>query len=264
VTTRQAYAFDNDSRHATSHHDALTKLLDGFTIARADELVDLRGARCLEVAAGGGGFAGWLAEQVGEGGEVLATDLKPGHIAEHPRLVVRQHDITSDPLDGTFDFVHARLLLNHLPQRREVLHRLAGVLRPGGVLLTEDFHPMPGPEFVAYAPEPAIAEVLARYQDAHMEVLSRHGNDRGWSRRALAVMVEEGLAEVGTVLHATSWRGGGAGCQLLAAGLDQLRSEFTEVGMRPEELDQVRALFGDPRVVIHGHRLYSTAGRRPA
>src|SRR5690242_21172333 len=34
---------------------------------------------------------------------------------------------------------HARLLLEHLPSRDDVLESLAGALRPGGWLLVEDF-----------------------------------------------------------------------------------------------------------------------------
>lgn len=263
MTAPRVYAFDNDSGHAVAHHDALTQVLDGYTTQQVTELVDLDGARCLEVAAGGGGFALWLAERVGPNGSVLATDLKPGRIPSHPRLEIRQHDITSDPLDGGYDLVHARALLNHLPQRRAVLSRLAAAVRPGGVLLVEDFDPLPGPDIVAYAPTAEATALLAKYQDAHERVLNSHARDRNWSRSAFRAMTEEGLTEVDSVVFGRVWRGGGPGLQLLRAGLEQLADELIAAGLTVEELDQVRVLFSDPRVALHGHRLYSTSGRKP-
>jgi 2-polyprenyl-3-methyl-5-hydroxy-6-metoxy-1,4-benzoquinol methylase len=40
---------------------------------------------------------------------------------------------------GRYDLIHARLVLSHLPQRRDVLARLVQALRPGGWLVVEDF-----------------------------------------------------------------------------------------------------------------------------
>jgi tRNA A58 N-methylase Trm61 len=38
------------------------------------------GWRCAEVGAGGGSLALWLADRVGNTGQVIATDLDPGHL----------------------------------------------------------------------------------------------------------------------------------------------------------------------------------------
>jgi protein-L-isoaspartate O-methyltransferase len=117
-STPRRYPFDNDSPFANAHHEALAALLDPVTQWRIGELLNLPGASCLEVAAGSGSIAGWLAEQVGPSGRVLALHTKPDLIAAHPRIQVRQHDITTGAPAGGYDLVHARLLLNHLPSRR--------------------------------------------------------------------------------------------------------------------------------------------------
>jgi SAM-dependent methyltransferase len=260
---QRTYAFDNDSTHAGGHHDALSGLLDDVTTWRLTDLVDLKGKRCLEVAAGGGGVARWMAECVGDEGEVVATDIKPQHIPPHPRLSAIQHDIVTEPVPGTFDVIHTRLLLNHLPARREILHKLASALNPGGLLLTEDFDPTRPAEIVALAPSSGAAALIARYQEVHLGLLVSHGNDRTWSKRAYAAMVEEGLTDVESVVNGRSWRGGSPGCRLLTAGMAQLRGELVAAGMTDSELDQLRGLFNDPRVVLHGHLLNSTSGRRP-
>ena len=75
------------------------------------------GWRCLEVGAGRGSMAAWLAERVGPDGQVVAIDIDVGYLArlDVPNLVVRRHDILNDPVDdldpGSFDVVCSRLML---------------------------------------------------------------------------------------------------------------------------------------------------------
>src|SRR5216684_6101782 len=113
------------------------------------------GTRCLEVGAGGGSVAFWLAERVAPGGLVVATDLETDFLETaapgYPTLKVLTHDITAEDLPTGFDFVHARWLVEWLPDKRLALQRMANALRPGGVVLIEE------PDFVTIyeAAEPA-------------------------------------------------------------------------------------------------------------
>src|SRR6266516_3180461 len=114
-------------------------MLDPITTGRLTSTGVGPGWRCLEVGAGGGSVAGWLAARVGGGvgppGHVLATDINPAQLRPGPGLEVARHDIVRDPLpDAAYDLVHARLVLQHLPERQAVLARLARTLRPGGWL----------------------------------------------------------------------------------------------------------------------------------
>ena len=83
------------------------------------------GWRCLEIAAGRGSMAAWMAEQVGPTGHVVASDIDTGYLQklDLPNLEVREHDILEDPLDelgpGSFDLVGSRLALFHLVGRQE-------------------------------------------------------------------------------------------------------------------------------------------------
>lgn len=100
-----------------------------------------RGWRCLEVGAGHGSIAGWLAEQVGPQGRVVATDLNPRFLTEFtlPNVEVRRHDIRTDPLEpGTYDLAHCRAVLVHLPEPHLVVRRMVAALRSGGWLLVEE------------------------------------------------------------------------------------------------------------------------------
>ena len=90
---------------------------DPRTFARLSMFGPLAGTRCLEVGAGAGSVARWLAAQVGPSGQVVATDTNPRFLAGAHRtgVEVRRHDILTDPLEpGHYDLVHCRALLLHL------------------------------------------------------------------------------------------------------------------------------------------------------
>ena len=134
--------------HAASGYDeelARLRLLqarsDGRTFARLTRFGSLDGAVCLEVGAGAGSVARWLAAQAGPSGRVVATDADPRFVAGHELagVEVRRHDILADPLEQAgYDLVHCRALLCHLPDPARALDAMALAVRPGGRLLVED------------------------------------------------------------------------------------------------------------------------------
>ncbi len=103
-----------------------------------------QGWRCLEIGAGRGSMAAWMAEQVGPEGHVVATDIDTRYLErlEVPNLEVIRHSILDDPLDvlgEPFDVVCSRLMLFHLKGVQEqAISRMAECLRPGGWLFDED------------------------------------------------------------------------------------------------------------------------------
>ena len=69
------YVFDNAHGETRERFPALSDLYDDETIRCLQAIGVAPGWQCLEVAAGGGSIARWLAGQVGTSGRVLATDL---------------------------------------------------------------------------------------------------------------------------------------------------------------------------------------------
>jgi SAM-dependent methyltransferase len=261
------YPMNNAHAHAGAHHTALADLLDPATIARLALLGDWDEASCLELGAGGGSIARWLAEQVGPDGTVMATDLDPSLIPHHPRIRPLQHDLRGgDPIPGgPFDLIHARLVLSHLPQRDQILPMLAGLLTPGGVILIEDWAPLRTREQVIIAaPTDAAAALYAEYQHTiGVHILDQAGTDPTWARRIHPAMLTAGLTGVHTEIHATYWTGGSPGCQAVAAVAAQVRPRLREF-LTDSQLDQILGLLTDPRLIIHGHPMYATSGRAPA
>ena len=242
--------------------DDLAATLDSFTQRRLVEAGVGPGARCLEVGAGAGTVARWLAARVGPDGRVVATDVDPQPLPPHPSLTVVRHDIVTDPLEeGAYDVVHARLVLAHLPQRERVLERLVGALAPGGVLVLEEFDPS-WDRCVLWAPDVDAHRLFAEYHRALMAALRAAGTDPGWGRRLPHTLAEAGLTAVSAEFWARAWRGGEPGCRLAYVAAGHLRARLVDNGMSPSDIDRLRELLLDPRLLIHGNLAVSAMGRR--
>lgn len=257
------YAFNNDKPTAGSLLDALAEILDEFSHVRLAQAGVKEGARCLEVGAGAGSIAAWMADQVGPSGEVIALDIKPQHVRPHPGVTVQRNNISVDPLpDGEFDVIHARAVLQHLPDREAVLAKLTGALKPGGAVVIEELESGWSRSVLA-APDYARAqEVFAAYETALTKVLTSSGNDQTWCRRVHGVMRDLKLTDVDTQSWQRSFKGGTGMCRLAYSGSTELHDRLVEAGMAADDLDTMRHLAMDPELVLRGMLLLSTIGRK--
>ena len=131
---------DADVEDESARLGALTSTRDRRTLRVIDRIGIAEGSTCLEAGAGSGTISRALAERVGPRGRVWSVDQDLRFHEEMPANVeVRQLDLAGDdlPIDA-FDFVHARAVLQHIPERDEVFEKLAVATRPGGHLLVED------------------------------------------------------------------------------------------------------------------------------
>jgi SAM-dependent methyltransferase len=261
---RPAYTFGSDHPEAAERYAHLASILDDFTRSRLLSLGDLTGQRCLELGTGKGSIAGWLAEQAGPAGHVLATDIDIRYIPPDRRYAVLRHDLTVDPIpDGPWDVIHARLVLGHLPERAKILRRLAAALAPGGALAIEEWEDSHS-GLVLAAPEPEAATLFVTYLTAVEQILTARGLDHDWAWQVHDAMLTAGLVDVDTVVHARSWPGGSAGALHHTANISLLRTRILEAGMTDEQLDRLAEFLRDPRMVVRGLLTISTVGRRPA
>jgi ubiquinone/menaquinone biosynthesis C-methylase UbiE len=118
----------------------LERLLDPLSQRRLAGLGIGQDWRCLEVGAGHGSLARWLAAQVGPQGRVVATDINPRFLQlELPNVEVRQHDIRTEPLESdSYDLAHCRGLLMNLTEPEVAVRRMMAALRSGGWLMVEE------------------------------------------------------------------------------------------------------------------------------
>ncbi|MDP8970675.1 MAG: methyltransferase domain-containing protein [Actinomycetota bacterium] len=257
------YVFDNDSVHACAQHRWLAEMLDPLTTDRLARTGVTDGWRCLEVGAGGGSVARWLAGRVAPSGTVLATDIKPQHIAPTAGLQVARHDVATDGLpEAAFDLVHARLVLLHLPERRQVLDRLVRALRPGGWLQLDEFDITYGPALLM--PDANVRALYERFLAAKAQLFAAAGADGSWGQHAPEAMRDAGLVDIDPVVAVQTWRAGSAGVGLLTHHTLHLRDRLLAAGMTDRELEGVRSLLADPSFMAASCPIYSVQGRRPS
>lgn len=173
-TTLSSYLFPNRDPETPMRFAALSQIFDDISIQRLINCGVTTGWHCLEIGAGGGSIANWLANRVGGSGNVLATDIDPRFL-ESVRLSnveVRRHDVVVDVLpQRTFDLVHSRLVLHHLPQREKALQNMISALKSGGWILVEDH------DSASMPPDPTASagERLLKTQLAAWKVLDDSG-----------------------------------------------------------------------------------------
>jgi SAM-dependent methyltransferase len=130
------YAFPHAADEEARRLELLQQRLDPLTIRRVERLGVGPGARCLEPGGGRGSITSWLADRVGSDRDVTATDLQVEFLQalELANVEVVRHDVRSDTFpEASFDFVHARAALMHVPVDRELLVRMvSGCARTAG------------------------------------------------------------------------------------------------------------------------------------
>jgi SAM-dependent methyltransferase len=257
------YLLDNARAEAGERFTWLAELFDRVTLGHVERLGITAGSRCWEVGAGGPSIPEALTAMAGPTGYVLATDIDPSWLAADGGYEVRRHDVTAEPAPepGTFDLVHARLVLVHLPDRARALATMVAALRPGGALLIEDADTALQP--LACLDEDGPAEQRAnRLRNAIRELLTRRGAELRFGRTLPRALREAGLVDVAA---AGSFPVGGAACgRLEAATVRHVRGELLKAGLADDaEIDAHLAAIDAGELDLSLAPLISAWGRRP-
>jgi SAM-dependent methyltransferase len=257
-----AYALDPNWHDERARLESLTALYDRGSLAVCERLGLAPGWRCLDVGAGTGTLALALAERVAPMGIVVALDIDTRFLEPlaAPELETGAIDVTEQPLpQGEFDLVHARLLLEHMPARGDVLGNMIGAAKPGGWVLVEDFD-----WATALVIDPP-SDVHRRVASAIRSVFTRHGYDPHYGRSLPRRLRAAGLSDVGTraesvqvdadpVLGVPQW-------ELLA---DQFAPYLLSSGLVDQaDLDAFHALLHDGHTVCFSPLMVSCWGRVP-
>ena len=164
------------------------------------ELALTGGERILEMGAGLGEFARAMRRSAGPSASVVGIETSSDQIeraralaraaGEESLVDLRLGDALEPPLRadewGSFDVVHARFLLEHLPDPRRAVEVMARAARPGGrVVLEDDDH-----DLLRLWPE---LEGIARVWDAYMESYRKLGCDPLIGRKLPRLLHEAGV-----------------------------------------------------------------------
>ncbi|SNT62603.1 Methyltransferase domain-containing protein [Asanoa hainanensis] len=256
------YLLDNARVEAGERFTWLAELFDGVTRGHADWLGLSPGWRCWDVGAGGPSIPEALAAAVGPTGYVLATDINPTWLNATGGYEVRQHDVVADPppQPGTFDLVHARLVLVHVPDRARALTNMVAALRPGGWLLVEDADTELQP--LACLDEVGPAQQRAnRLRRAVRELMTRRGADLRYGRTLPQALRAAGLTDVAAT---GCFPVGGVACDRLeAATVRMVRAELLAAGLADDtEIDTHLAAIDAGELDLTLAPLISAWGRR--
>ncbi len=262
-TPLNEYAFDTARPEAGYQFAALETFLDPVTTRCLDPIGVQPGWSCWEIGAGGGSIAHHLAQRVGPAGRVIATDQDISRLTPSGNVVPDRRDVRHQPAPpgGPFHLAHARLLLTHVPQRREVLNTIVDAVRPGGWVVIGEFDASPPPPVLA-ALSDDDALLYRRVIETFLGVLTGHGADLGWARQVHAAMLDAGLTQVHTVEHAESWAGGGNGIRLHEVNAVQKQDELLDTGLTAADLARFRQLIRDPRFACMSYRFVCAVGRK--
>ncbi|AYV32641.1 hypothetical protein EES41_38405 (plasmid) [Streptomyces sp. ADI95-16] len=241
-------------------HAAL--VYDPFTRQRLRSLGVGPGWRCLEAGAGTGTIARWLAEEAGAD-EVVALDRDTSRLEPlaGPRLRVRAADLTriaDEPDLGTFDLVHARFVLMHLPERRALVSRLAERLNPGGFLVLSDAVDVPDPA----DPHSAYRRTL----DAMWRTLAQTiGTDIAAVRSHPHALRAAGLSGVAAELVCPPLTPGTSLTAFWSETWRRMRPDLLIAGgLEPAALDEALAYLDSAGLAELGPGMLTAWGHRPA
>lgn len=238
-------------------------------LSRLRRTVVQPGWRCLEVGAGRGSMAVWLAQQVGQQGHVVATDVDTTYLERLavPNLEIRRHNILADPLDelepGSFDLVCARLLLFWLAGKQEVaIRRMVDCLKPGGWLIDEDG------DWGMVAPVDTAHPHYARYQQAwkNGDWWAARGYDPTFGRKLPILFERCGLINIHHEMSASVVQGGSPWGQWWLQSLEGIRASEQKDGSLTEEREQeyqtLIPSFSDPSFWFHTAPIHGCRGQR--
>jgi len=243
----------------------LQGLHDEGTVRRLRELGTAPGWRCLELGAGGGSIARWMAARVGPSGAVTAVDGDAAQLwalaAEAENLSVVEDDLTTMSFpESAFDLIHSRSVLMHVDDADAVVGKLVPALRPGGVVLFEEADGAP----VTTAVDPPAPFV------AVMMPLARRWS---WARRLPALLERIGLQEVRDDVRDGPITGGTPVGAFWQHTLRSIRGLLTDpdsarraggTAVDDATFDAMLALLDDPSFVVPFALRHNVSGRRPA
>jgi ubiquinone/menaquinone biosynthesis C-methylase UbiE len=156
--------------HSANEEERLRKQAQELTLDSRrllDQLNIRPGDQAIDIGCGPQGILDLLSERVGVNGKVVGLERSEStvqrarqFIAEHDlrNVEVRQADAKATGLPrGSFDVVHARLVLVNVPEPQRVVEEMIALARPGGVVAS---HEADWGAFLCDPPSPAWDRLL--------------------------------------------------------------------------------------------------------
>lgn len=262
MSTTGEYVFSPTWERETERLRTNEALWDPGTLERLDKLGVAPGWSCLEVGAGAGGAAVWMADRVGPTGRVVAADLEVGRLTSllDRDIEVIEYDLRTEELPaGQFDLVHARMLVQHLPDRADAVARLTRALKPGGRLFLEDTDSLP------LFRSASGVDFLQDVRTAGYGLMRESGHEPRGGHFDLQLLLAGPLVDVSAEGRVVVVQGGSDQARHYQLWLDFMRPRIVAAGLLPDSrIDEALAEMADPTHWWISQVLISSYGRMPA
>jgi ubiquinone/menaquinone biosynthesis C-methylase UbiE len=228
------------------------------------------GMRCADLGCGSGDATFEMATLVGPSGSVVGIDLDRARL-ELARAAARERGLINVAFEigdvnewqgtGGYDFVYCRFLLQHLARPVNLLHRMWGAIRPGGVLAVEDA------DLEGQFCDPDNAG-FSFYRRMYSEVLARNGGDPGCARRLARYFREIGISDPATRMQ-QEFNGEGDAKVMPLLTLEAIAESIVSAGLADADevasaIEDLAAFTADPGTTIADPRIFRIWARRRA
>jgi SAM-dependent methyltransferase len=252
------YVLPHDIPQEDERLTLMSRMLDPQMFFRLEQIGVAPGWRCLEVGAGNGTVSHWLAAKVGADGRVVASDIDTRFLVRLslPNLEVRRIDVTRDPLGDGYDLVCGRAILHHIPERIDVLGRLAKAVKPGGCILFEepDFHPVLATDSAA----------MRDFWQGFLAWAADHGIDYFVGRRLGAWLADLGFGEIAAHGETILFNGGSLPARYLSLTMRELERSLLGSGrIGQADWNEAMTLLENPAFWTWQNSYVTTTGRKP-
>ncbi|WP_170759107.1 class I SAM-dependent methyltransferase [Ruegeria lacuscaerulensis] len=220
-------------------------------------------ANCLDIGAGRGSVAIWLAETFPDA-KVIASDLDVSSVKENAlsNLSVKEIDLRSDELGSDlYDLIHCRSVLCFLPTRTEVLSKILQALKPGGAFVATEM------DFGRIASGPS--RFWATFWTAYLEFAAAQGWELGFGGTLPRLLVKTGYTEVDArhiqpILNMSGQTAGSAEAETWSLTLATLAPQLIGGGfMSKAMLSEALSIIRNPEAWTAGPGFMVTSARRP-
>jgi SAM-dependent methyltransferase len=236
-----AYSWDNAMVEGRRRLALLEHTLDPATFRRLERIGVAPGWACLDVGAGGGSVCEWLCKHVGSTGHVTATDVDARFLRalDYDNLDVREENVVDASFpSGTFNLVHTRWTLMHIPQREDVLQKLVDWLTPGGTLFLEE----PDGISVRTLDRTGFRALSLRVFD----FIQARGSNPDWSRELPFKMTSLGLTNVRAEGDIPYFSGGSELAEFWRISWTRVRDAVAQTGADVTQWNHELAELDDP------------------
>ncbi|ADO71702.1 methyltransferase domain-containing protein [Stigmatella aurantiaca] len=245
--------------------------LAGETSWLFDQLDIPVGARAIDLGCGPRGVLDQLSARVGPSGTVVGLERGEDTLAR-ARVFVAEHGLhnveliqgdaraTGQP-PGSFDLVHARLVLVNVPRPEEIAREMVALARPGGAVASHEADYWP---HRCDPPCPAWDRLFELFQ-AHSR---DHGVDLFVGSRSHRLLREAGLTDIQVRPIVYVYPKGHPRREIFVHFIQNVRTELLEAGrIEAKELDglmtELVAHLAREDVLVISHMFFQVWGRKP-